>query len=47
MDKEVKGSLREFVTPDREIVISGLSGIFPKARNVHILAEKLYNKVSE
>lgn len=30
---------------DDEIFISGISGIFPKARNVHELEHKLYNKV--
>lgn len=30
---------------DDEICISGVSGIFPNARNVHILEHKLYNKV--
>lgn len=32
-------------SPDDEIVISGISGKFPNARNVSIFAEKLYNKV--
>lgn len=30
---------------DDEICISGISGNFPKARNVHELEHKLYNKV--
>lgn len=33
------------VTPDDEIVISGISGKFPKAKNVSEFADNLYNKV--
>lgn len=31
---------------DDEIVISGISGRFPNSRNMHELANNLYNKVS-
>lgn len=33
-------------TPDDEIVISGISGKFPKSKNVTEFAHNLYNKVS-
>lgn len=33
-------------TPDDEIVISGVSGKFPKSKNVAEFAHNLYNKVS-
>lgn len=33
-------------TPDDEIVISGISGKFPKSKNVAEFADNLYNKVS-
>lgn len=45
MENEKKIKYRACVPPEEEIVISGISGIFPKARNVHILSDKLYNKV--
>lgn len=34
------------VSPGDEIVISGISGKFPKSKNVAEFAENLYNKVS-
>lgn len=33
-------------SPDDEIVISGISGKFPSAKNVTEFAHNLYNKVS-
>jgi fatty acid synthase, animal type len=33
------------LTPEDEIVISGISGRFPSSRNMHDFAHNLYNKV--
>lgn len=40
MDSRVRAA-----SPNDEIVISGISGKFPSARNVEEFAEKLYKKV--
>lgn len=50
MDKVVKNkkmtsSRIHAPSPEDEIVISGISGKFPSAKNVSEFAEKLYNKV--
>lgn len=51
MEKEVKNqkmtsSRIHAPSPEDEIVISGISGKFPSAKNVSEFAEKLYNKVT-
>lgn len=40
MDSRIRAA-----SPNDEIVISGISGKFPSAKNVAEFAEKLYNKV--
>lgn len=42
----VNGRVRP-ATPGDEIVISGISGKFPSAKNVSEFAHKLYNKVNK
>ncbi|KAG5679907.1 hypothetical protein PVAND_009443 [Polypedilum vanderplanki] len=45
--KTTKISKRAFVSdPDEEIVISGVSGRFPRARNMNELTYNLYNKIN-
>lgn len=42
---EAKNSRVYASNPDDEIVISGISGKFPSAKNVAEFSDKLYNKV--
>lgn len=44
---EVMSSRTKAACPHDEIVISGISGKFPSAKNVAEFANKLYNKVGE